>query len=209
MKTSKTHARRRAALSAAATVAPMVLGALVLAGCAATHVGEDWQCPVAQGSVCASVAAADPAVPETAGPARLATRTPLYRTQGNPGAPGTEAAPGAAAGRGCEAGCDPFGWLARLFAGGANAHGGDAPGTESAVSVRADPAAAAVAADPESAVPGSGPAPAGVAASPGDVLREPETLARVWIAPFVDAGGVYREGAWVRLAIAPARWRLP
>jgi len=36
--------------------------ALALSGCAATHVGQSWQCPLAQGSQCTSVAAADPAV---------------------------------------------------------------------------------------------------------------------------------------------------
>ena len=39
-----------------------VLGALALGGCAGTHVGDAWQCPLAQGKACASVAAADPAV---------------------------------------------------------------------------------------------------------------------------------------------------
>ena len=43
----------------------------------------------------------------------------------------------------------------------------------------------------------------------GNGLREPETIGRIWIAPFVDADGVYREGAWVRVVIAPAEWRLP
>ena len=28
-----------------------LLGALALGGCAATHVGDDWQCPLAQGQV--------------------------------------------------------------------------------------------------------------------------------------------------------------
>ena len=58
--------------------------ALALSGCAATHVGEDWQCPLAQGSVCASVAAADPAVPAARrrGRACRARHTPLYRRDG-------------------------------------------------------------------------------------------------------------------------------
>ena len=42
-----------------------------------------------------------------------------------------------------------------------------------------------------------------------DDLREPEFIGRIWIAPFVDGDGIYREGAYVRLVIAPARWRLP
>ena len=43
----------------------------------------------------------------------------------------------------------------------------------------------------------------------GDDLRTGEVVARIWIAPFVDAGGVYREGAWVRVVLEPAGWRLP
>ena len=50
-----------------------------------------------------------------------------------------------------------------------------------------------------------GPAPA---VPSGEDLRAPEVIGRVWIAPFVDAGGIYREGAYVRLVIEPARWRL-
>ena len=42
-----------------------------------------------------------------------------------------------------------------------------------------------------------------------DDAREPETIGRVWIGPFVDAGGVYREASWVRIVIAPAEWRIP
>ena len=50
-----------------------------------------------------------------------------------------------------------------------------------------------------------GPAPVDAA---GD-LREAEVVGRIWIAPFVDAGGIYREGAYVRAVLAPAGWRLP
>ena len=42
-----------------------------------------------------------------------------------------------------------------------------------------------------------------------DALRTGEVVARIWIAPFVDEDGVYREGSWVRAVIAPAAWRLP
>ena len=55
--------------------AAAMLAALALAGCSATHVGEDWQCPLAQGEVCSSVATADPAVPKTLAPKRLAPGT--------------------------------------------------------------------------------------------------------------------------------------
>ena len=41
-----------------------------------------------------------------------------------------------------------------------------------------------------------------------DDLREAEVVGRIWIAPFVDADGIYREGAYVRAVLAPAGWRL-
>ena len=52
----------------------VLLGALALGGCAGTHVGDAWQCPLAQGRVCTSVAAADPAAAE---PAELPALAPL------------------------------------------------------------------------------------------------------------------------------------
>lgn len=223
---------------------PVAMGAaaLALSGCAATHVGEHWQCPLAQGEVCTSVADADPAVPETrvpeareAGP--LAWNAPLYRPR--------DAEDGAAAGAaaahaeaGCAPGCGPLAWLGRLFerlAGGdaalagAPEDGGAAAGPSSSRPVAAhgargvsgpapDPAGAADGAGaplpPHAGADGGGGAPAtaaGIASAipPDDGLREPEVLGRVWIAPFVDAHGIYREGAWVRLVIEPARWRMP
>ena len=220
------ESRRSTGAHAAVTAA----AALILAGCAGTHVGDDWQCPIAQGAVCSSVAAADPAVPETRGTERLADDTPLYRPGAVSGAAVTEAG---AAERGCETGCDPFAWLARLF--GTDAEDRDAPGTETPVSRREDDAgfAETATANPETARSGSGLAPVGAVAAdavaahdarpgaeagstplpvhtalPVDDLREPEVVGRVWIAPFVDADGIYREGAWVRLVIEPARWRL-
>ena len=33
-------------------------------------------------------------------------------------------------------------------------------------------------------------------------------MARIWIAPFVDADGVYREASHVRVVLEPAGWRL-
>ena len=39
-------------------------------------------------------------------------------------------------------------------------------------------------------------------------LRTGEAVARIWIAPFVDAGGIYREAAHVRVVLEPAGWRL-
>ena len=117
---------RRAARPLAAALA-----ALALAGCSATHVGDDWQCPLAQGKVCASVAAADPAMPETRVPATRSAANPAldvppYRRSDDRIAAGTPA------GRGdepvCASDCDPFAWLGSLFAGIANAGSAD-PGT--------------------------------------------------------------------------------
>ena len=71
------------------------------------------------------------------------------------------------------------------------------------------PATVVPAGDAPPSIADSGASPLPVhAALPVDDLREPEVVGRVWIAPFVDADGIYREGAWVRLVIEPARWRL-
>ena len=106
-------------------MAPVLLAPaamLLLAGCAATHVGDDWQCPIAQGAVCASVAAADPAVAEAGEAERLAVPRPLYGSDVE--GPGPEAAPEPRSG--CGQGCNPFAWLGRLFAGDADAGTTDA-----------------------------------------------------------------------------------
>ena len=143
-------------------------------------------------------------------------------------------APEAACGTGC-AGFDPFAWLKRLFAAergdGATRPGGEAPaatGGEVPGGSVTTPAAAAGAerrpAEPGAAAlpaePGSRrdePARDGVHAGetsvagdpPADDLRTDEVVARIWIAPFVDAGGVYREASHVRVVLEPAGWRLP
>ena len=55
--------------------------------------------------------------------------------------------------------------------------------------------------------------------SPGDVLlsagrlppagqRTAERIGRIWIGPYVDGSGVYREASWVRVVIEPSRWRV-
>ena len=160
-----------------------VLGALALGGCAGTHVGDAWQCPMAQGKVCASVAAADPAVTGRADPAALRP---------------------AGAVSDCGGGCNPFAWIAELFA----AKTGESPMSDAngAVSVSlpaeilGDSDGAALSRSHAAAPPA--PAPA------GDDLRTPELVGRVWIAPFADADGVYHEAGWVRLVIEPAGWRL-
>ena len=193
-----------------------------LAGCSSTHVGESWQCPLSQGGTCTSVAGADPAVPARAGEATgRVLGEPLYRVRAEPVSTGprdtvrTE--------QPCETECGPFTWLARLF------------GTDTDAA-HDEPAAARSAARPviETPLPlpdGESPVhgePAHDDPAPGDTadddpvpiepaskdlvaddLREPEFVGRIWIAPFVDGDGIYREGAYVRLVIAPARWRLP
>ena len=213
--------------------------ALAVAGCAGTHVGDDWQCPAAQGSVCTSVGAADPAVPEVPQP-----WDPVHRAVPS----GRESAAREPA---CVRGCDPLGWLAALVAGVGGGDGVDGSGPS--VSGEASDAGVARLATPgpdPSLAEGGGPLlagnteptgmagpdpettpPAQLATAPevgggaesgadaaslvalktpfGDNPREPEAIGRVWIAPYVDADGIYREASWVRVVIAPARWRLP
>ncbi|MCY4478455.1 MAG: TraV family lipoprotein [Rhodospirillales bacterium] len=226
------------------------LAALALAGCSATHVGDDWQCPLAQGKVCASVAAADPAVPETRGAANPAHGAAPYRRSGGRIAAGTPA--GSANQPACETDCNPFAWLGSLFAGFADAGSADPePGgsprnshveTPAPTGQSGDTAAQVADAPRDSAAPTGHPASGASAtdstviapAVPGDALhpveneadgsagaedapgpafgealRTGEVVARIWIAPFVDEEGIYREGSWVRAVIAPAAWRLP
>ena len=219
-----------------AAVRPLLAaGAMaVLSGCAATHVGEDWQCPIAQGSVCASVAAADPAVPGEA--PRPGAETPLYRAPGGSSAPEAAAAGGDAPGAGeteatseapCDTGCGPLAWLRGLLAGRAGETGNDGPSASGPADEAADGAPAAPDMEPGAASPlptrrtEADTAQAAKEAEPVSVsgtddvgpsdgdLRAPEVIGRVWIAPFVDADGIYREGSWVRVVLAPAAWRLP
>ena len=203
--------RKRMSLPGAA-----VLSALALAGCTGTHVGDDWQCPIAQGSVCSSVAAADPAVARTSASDDFAIRGTLYGRSGAASTAGAVAKP--VDERVCESDCGPLAWIERLFA-----SNSDAGVVDGAVSGQAVEAAAAGTADP--GVEASAVADVAVAKEPPDrgaddsppavdadrsteYLREPETIGRVWIAPWVDADGIYREGSWVRVVIAPAQWRL-
>lgn len=162
--------RRRAAAVAVA------VAAAVLGGCSAITVGDSWQCPLAQGEACASVAAVDPAVPKAAGAAGSGMAEPLYRPRPAP-------APQ------CGSGCNPFAWLAELI--------------EDADEENADAAAAS------SSVSGGAAAASEANGAAGEALRTAEVVGRIWIAPYVDAGGVYHEAGWVRAVIAPAGWRLP
>ena len=151
---------------------PVLLAAvLVLGGCSATHVGDSWQCPVAQGTACTSVADADPAVKTAEEPQGVTT----------PELPGADVAGGS--GGACAGNCDPLDWLARWFGAAGETGGGTV--------------------EPGSASP-SGEVPDAI----DQGLRTKEHIARIWIAPFVDAAGVYREGHWVRTVLEPARWRL-
>ncbi len=181
--------------------------AVTLAGCAATHIGEDWQCPPAQGTQCTSVAAADPMVKRLAGGGILAgeragTQAPIASLgEGSHGVPGTSIeAGGDGIGRNCPPFCRAFRWFARLLETDAE---GDA----------AQPTAAAAPAGNDSATDARADKGKGSGAADGPpkdaALRRPETVGRVWIAPFVDGDGVYREGAWVRIVIAPAAWGRP
>ena len=172
MKTQTTISPRIAGCRRAVPV--LLATALALGGCAATHVGDTWQCPLAQGTACTSVAEADPVV------------TPLGKVEpANRGLPRGEVGETGKSGAECVRNCDPLAWLAGLFASG---------------EVQQDAAAAP---EPE-ALPGE-QAASDVAQ---ESLRTKERIARIWIAPFVDAGGVYREGQWVRAVLEPARWRL-
>ena len=198
---------------------PALAAALVLAGCSATHVGESWQCPLAQGASCDSVAAADPAVPDAGAAWEPVLRTPLYeaRDTERPEARDTE--------RPCEAGCggfDPFAWLARLFGDGDADGAPEQPGSPAPVlqdtAGSPEPATGSPApviprapgfAEGRAVAPDAVAAPAAAPADPveGD-LRTGETIGRIWIAPFVDADGVYREAFHVRVVLEPAGWRL-
>ena len=166
------------------------LAALLLAGCSSGHVGDDWQCPLAAGGSCASVAAADPAVPKTGAAAAREPGQPLRLLPRETGL---------ADERSCTKDCgfDPFGWLARLF------------GTEDAEKAETATPTDATAVSPPAI---SKPEPAAAVSADDnpdtDDLRTGETVARIWIAPFVDADGVYRESSHVRVVLEPAGWRL-
>ena len=199
MTMGKNRAPRMAAIPAAA------LAALMLAGCSSGHVGDDWQCPLAAGGSCASVAAADPAVPKagavpaTGQPLRLLPRD----VETDSMAPPMETPS-------CEAACgfDPFAWLARLFGAeidGSRPSGGNAKPATGDSAAAATPNSRSV--DSSTALPAA--TGAGDDGPQADDLRTGEVVARIWIAPFVDADGIYREGAWVRAVLEPAGWRLP
>ena len=191
---------RRMALPVAA------IAALLLAGCSSGHVGESWQCPLADAGTCDSVAAADPAVPDPDAAGNAVLAEPLWRVRDT-----RHEAPPATP---CEAGCggfDPFGWLARLF----DPETADGEKTAGPGPVRLLPSEAASSGSgttgPTTALPAEPDAAElhTITEEPeGADLRTDEVVARIWIAPFVDADGVYREASHVRVVLEPAGWRL-
>ncbi len=203
MTMGKTCAPRMTAIPAA------VVAALLLAGCSSGHIGEDWQCPLATGGSCDSVAAADPAVPKTGSAQTMAAGQPLrllprdsvadaLPARGPGQAPAIrEPGQGSMEARACEAECgfDPLGWLAGLF--GAE--------TDDDRPVVRDTNPAMTASIPDMAVEATSAAEEDTGA---DDLRTGEVVARIWIAPFVDADGIYREASHVRVVLEPAGWRL-
>ena len=183
----------------------LALGAPLLGGCAVSHVGNTWQCPLVQGQPCVSVADIDPAGagaqrtgaregnggawPDTADRSVPVSETPLYRTESVT----KDEANDTAAQRsrsGCRAGCRPFAWLRRL-----GRHGIGAP-----------PDAGVGEAHTDTGAPPEMPH-AGTAAV--DDLRTPEVIGRIWIASYVDAHGVYHEARWVRVVFEAAGWKYP
>ena len=88
----------------------------------------------------------------------------------------------------CDTGCGPLAWLEDLFEAGADSGSAsltpEAPGPVAETELTAAPAADAS-------------------------LRVPEVVGRIWIAPFVDADGIYREAHWVRVVLEPAGWKFP
>ena len=157
-------------------VTPALLAAvLVVGGCSATHVGDAWQCPLAQGTACTSVAEADPAVASAGKAQGLPAPGPL---------PWARTGDAEESGVACAEGCDPLAWLAE-WVGTFEELDGTAP-------AELEPGSSAEEFPDVS----------------GDGRRTKERIARIWIAPFVDSGGVYREAHWVRTVLEPARWRL-
>ena len=198
-----TYAPRRLAIPAAS------MAAMLLAGCSSGNIGESWQCPLAETGSCDSVAAADPAVPDMGAARKTLLTEPLWRQRG--GEP--EPPPPAPCEAECGGGFDPFGWLMRLFGTGQE---------DEALAKAKSPSATHVAPPPETGTRPTEPATAALPAEPasveddpggdslrGDGLRTGEVVARIWIAPFVDADGVYREASHVRVVLESAGWRLP
>ena len=185
------------------TATRRLLGTLVafcgigLGGCASTNVGNTWQCPLLQGSVCARVAEADPAAPR-----HVSTDAP-------PDA-GTATEPSTVRTRRYRSGTG-----ARVpVAGSASRSRQSEPTCRGSCRVQDRPGRSGGSTDDEAdgggdthAVTGSAGDEPQRAASWRDSARTPEVLGRIWIAPYVDTAGAYHEASWVRVVIEPAGWR--
>ena len=177
--------------------------ALALAGCGSDHVGDSWQCPLAEGGSCASVAAADPAVP-VAGSGKVLGE-PLWK----PRSSSLDAPEVSVCSKGCGDGSGPFGWLGRLFGSGQDLDAGPdtadaAPGIVASTFAPANGNDGLAELTSSTLPAGPDSVREGMAA---DDLRTGEVVARIWIAPFVDGNGVYREAGHVRVVLEPAGWR--
>ena len=128
----------------------------------------------------------------------LALRTPLTRS---PEPRGSEADLDAGLTEGaCRTGCGPFAWVVRWL----GLESGAVDGADAAETA----AEAAPTQTPAEAVAEASGLPLSVPAIGSDeALREAEVIGRIWIAPFVDGAGVYREGSYVRAVLEPAGWR--
>ena len=207
------HIRSRSAIPAAA------IAVLLLAGCSSGHIGEDWQCPLATGGSCDSVAMADPAVPKPARAQRGAPGEPIRLLPLEASPDGADAPPDRGPGQAsmetppCATDCgfDPFAWLERLFEGKGGKETRPARTAAAQPSIPSRDVEERPAEPLTASLPGEPEADTGkiVSGNPeaGD-LRTDETVARIWIAPFVDADGIYREAAHVRVVLEPAGWRL-
>ena len=179
------------------------LVALALGGCAATNVGNTWQCPLVQGSVCARVAEADPAAPKRV-------------SMGTLGGAVTSTQPSAVRARPFRARRYRNGTGARVPASGAAARARESePTCQGTCRLSDRPGRGAGSTDEEPEDRRDRQAGAGSdgdrllqpAGSWRDSARTPEVLGRIWIAPYVDTAGVYHESSWVRVVIEPAGWR--
>ena len=160
---------------------------MLLAGCSATHVGESWQCPLAQGTSCTTIAEADPAVPAGAAQPAVLFGEPLSGARRQVG--GEAVAGWRDTDEACDDDCGFVAWFKALFGGDTDSRSPHLVQEAPAPATTEQPAAPEPAADTS--------------------FRVPEVLGRIWIAPFVDADGVYREAHWVRVVLEPAGWKLP
>ena len=208
---------------------------LTLASCGAGHVGEAWQCPLTQGSQCISVERADPAIRPVEQPAGLAplvldpagmiraeqAETILavdvdFIDDSRIGDAQAQSEP-------CRSRCNPMGRFWRWLTGHDSraAASGDvgteaAPPTETPADQDTDSPDVPTVAETLAPAPSDSALETPLPQSPQEPqtpavadVRVPEKIGRVWIAPWVDASGVYREGAWVRVVLSPATWRRP